>query len=53
MSDVPPGETWGGYPARGHREWLRAQAAMYQLPDLLRPLQSLIEERTRRGQNND
>lgn len=53
MSDVPPGETWGGYPARGHREWLRAQAALYRMPDLLRSLQSLIEEQTRRGQNND
>jgi UDP-3-O-[3-hydroxymyristoyl] glucosamine N-acyltransferase len=26
MSDVPPGETWGGFPARPIRQWLREAA---------------------------
>lgn len=38
ISDVPAGETWSGYPARPHREALRAQAALFKLPALLRKL---------------
>ena len=32
--DVPEGETVSGYPARPHREQLRAQALMARLPKL-------------------
>ena len=28
ISDVPAGETWGGYPARPAREWLKGMAAV-------------------------
>ena len=38
IGDVPPGETWSGYPARPHREALRAQAAARRLPALLKTL---------------
>lgn len=38
FGDVPPGETWSGYPARPHRESLRAQAAARRLPALLKML---------------
>ncbi|MCU0618750.1 MAG: UDP-3-O-(3-hydroxymyristoyl)glucosamine N-acyltransferase [Gemmatimonadaceae bacterium] len=38
ISDVPAGETWSGYPARPHREALRASAALFKLPGLLREL---------------
>ncbi len=38
FGDVPPGETWSGYPARPHRESLRAQAAARRLPALLKQL---------------
>ena len=31
MSNVPPGETWGGFPARPWREWLRGVAATERL----------------------
>ena len=31
MSNVPPGETWGGYPARPWREWLRGAGAVERL----------------------
>ena len=40
-ADVPPGETYSGYPARPHREALRVQAATFRLPDLLRRLKRL------------
>lgn len=41
FGDVPGGQTWSGYPARPHREALRAQAAMFKLPPLLRALERL------------
>src|ERR1700752_5184617 len=31
MSDVPPGEKWGGAPAQPAREWLKANAALRRL----------------------
>jgi len=46
--DVPAGETWGGYFARPHREWLRAEAAMYDLAPLVRELEALVH-RDRQG----
>lgn len=42
FGDVPPGETWSGYPARPHRESLRAQAALFRLAGLLKKLEALI-----------
>lgn len=43
ISDVPAGETWSGYPARPHKEALRATAAMFKLPDLLKRIEQLLE----------
>jgi UDP-3-O-[3-hydroxymyristoyl] glucosamine N-acyltransferase len=31
ISDVPAGETWSGYPARPHKDALRASAALFKL----------------------
>jgi UDP-3-O-[3-hydroxymyristoyl] glucosamine N-acyltransferase len=45
FGSVPAGETWSGYPARPHREALRAQAAMFKLPSLIRALERLVEKR--------
>jgi len=42
FGDIPAGETWSGYPARPHREALRAQAAMFRLPALMRGLERLL-----------
>lgn len=42
FGDVPPGETWSGYPARPHREALRAQAATFKLAGMLRRLEKLL-----------
>jgi UDP-3-O-[3-hydroxymyristoyl] glucosamine N-acyltransferase len=39
---VPAGETWSGYPARPHREALRAQAALLRLPALIRGIERLL-----------
>lgn len=41
ISDVPAGETYSGYPARPHREALRAQAGAFRLPELLRRLKKV------------
>ena len=43
FGDVPAGETWSGYPARPHRQSLRAQAAMLKLASLLKPLERLLD----------
>ncbi|HEY5441894.1 MAG TPA: UDP-3-O-(3-hydroxymyristoyl)glucosamine N-acyltransferase [Gemmatimonadaceae bacterium] len=42
FGDIPAGETWSGYPARPHREALRAQAALFRLPSLIRALERLV-----------
>ena len=49
FGDVPAGETWSGYPARPHREALRAQAAMFKLPSLIRALERAGRARARRA----
>ena len=43
ISDVPAGETWSGYPARPHKDALRATAALFRLPALLRRIEQLLE----------
>ena len=42
--DIPAGETWSGYPARPHRESLRASAALFKLAGMLRRLEKLLED---------
>ncbi|HET8656784.1 MAG TPA: UDP-3-O-(3-hydroxymyristoyl)glucosamine N-acyltransferase [Longimicrobiaceae bacterium] len=41
IGDVPAGETYSGYPARPHREALRAQGALFKLPELIRRVRAL------------
>jgi UDP-3-O-[3-hydroxymyristoyl] glucosamine N-acyltransferase len=41
FGDVPPGQVYSGYPARPHRESLRAQAALARLPRLMERLRAL------------
>ena len=45
FGDVPAEQTWSGYPARPHREALRAQAALFRLPSLLRRIERLLDGR--------
>jgi UDP-3-O-[3-hydroxymyristoyl] glucosamine N-acyltransferase len=47
FGDVPPGETWSGYPARPHREALRAQAVLFRLAPLMRQLEKLLNSAAR------
>ena len=44
-SRVPAGSVVGGYPARPHREFLRAQAALYRLAPLVDRLEAMARER--------
>lgn len=41
FGDVPAGETYSGYPARPHREAMKAQAALFRLPEALKKLRAL------------
>jgi UDP-3-O-[3-hydroxymyristoyl] glucosamine N-acyltransferase len=42
FGDIPAGETWSGYPARPHKDALRAQAALFKLSRIMRPLERLL-----------
>ena len=48
FGDVPAGESWSGYPARPHREALRASAALLKLPELLKRMEQLLGEKSSR-----
>ena len=47
FGDIPAGETWSGYPARPHKESLRAHAALFRLAPLLRRLEKLLDTNAR------
>ncbi len=44
FGDVPPGEVWSGYPARPHREAMRAQGQVFRLPELVKRVRRLEQE---------
>lgn len=41
FGDLPGGAVYSGYPARPHKEALRAQASLFRLPRLIRRIQAL------------
>ncbi len=43
FGDVPAGQTWSGYPARPHRQSLRASAALLRLADIIKKLERTAE----------
>jgi UDP-3-O-[3-hydroxymyristoyl] glucosamine N-acyltransferase len=43
FGDVPAGESWSGYPARPHRESLRATAALFKLTGMIKKLERLVD----------
>jgi UDP-3-O-[3-hydroxymyristoyl] glucosamine N-acyltransferase len=45
FGDVPAGESWSGYPARPHRESLRATGALFRISGMIRRLEELLRER--------
>ena len=49
FGSVPAGETWSGYPARPHRESMRAYAAMFKLGPLASRLERLLDGAPREG----
>jgi UDP-3-O-[3-hydroxymyristoyl] glucosamine N-acyltransferase len=40
-NDVPAGETYSGYPARPHRQWLREEGALRKLPEIVKRVREL------------
>jgi UDP-3-O-[3-hydroxymyristoyl] glucosamine N-acyltransferase len=52
IGNVPSGATVSGYPARPHREAMRAEAALRKLPELLRRVRALERERDRNEESN-
>jgi UDP-3-O-[3-hydroxymyristoyl] glucosamine N-acyltransferase len=49
FGDVPMGASFSGHPARPHRQFLRAQAAMYRLAPFVDELERLASEQTPRA----
>jgi UDP-3-O-[3-hydroxymyristoyl] glucosamine N-acyltransferase len=47
FGNIPAGETWSGYPARPHRESLRAQAALFRLAGLMKRLERMLGDEER------
>jgi len=45
ISEVPDGADVSGFPARPHREFLRAQAALYRLAPMVTELETLVKGR--------
>jgi UDP-3-O-[3-hydroxymyristoyl] glucosamine N-acyltransferase len=45
IADVPAGATMFGYPARAHRQFLRAQVAMYRLAKIVDELEELVQSK--------
>ena len=52
IGDVPPGATWGGYPARSHRDFLRGQATIHRLVPLVDDLERLLPGRSPSAKTN-
>jgi UDP-3-O-[3-hydroxymyristoyl] glucosamine N-acyltransferase len=46
ISPVPAGGDYSGFPARPHREFLRAQAALYRLSKITDELEALVQPRS-------
>lgn len=44
IGDVPAGAVYSGYPARPHKEAMRAQGALFKLPEILKRLRKLESE---------
>lgn len=44
ISDVPGGQTWGGFPARPHREQLRGYAALAKLPEWMKRVERTLRD---------
>ncbi|HEU5218412.1 MAG TPA: UDP-3-O-(3-hydroxymyristoyl)glucosamine N-acyltransferase [Gemmatimonadales bacterium] len=49
ISSIPDGTDVTGFPARPHREFLRAQAAMYRLAGMADQLEALVKSRSGNG----
>ncbi|MCX7780154.1 MAG: UDP-3-O-(3-hydroxymyristoyl)glucosamine N-acyltransferase [Negativicutes bacterium] len=41
ISDVPPGSFFAGFPARPHKEWLRGEASISRVPELMKKVREL------------
>jgi len=50
MGDVPPGESWSGYPARPHKQSMRATAAMFRLAPIIGALERLVGRKNGEGE---
>lgn len=50
FGDIPPGAAFSGHPARPHRQFLRAQAALYRVAPIISELERLVPGASRDAQ---
>jgi UDP-3-O-[3-hydroxymyristoyl] glucosamine N-acyltransferase len=44
FGDIPGGASFSGHPARPHRQFLRAQAALYRVAPIITQLERLVAQ---------
>jgi UDP-3-O-[3-hydroxymyristoyl] glucosamine N-acyltransferase len=49
FGDIPAGASFSGHPARPHRQFLRAQAALYRVAPIISELERLVPKASRDG----
>ena len=49
FGDIPAGASFSGHPARPHRQFLRAQAALYRVAPIISDLERLVPQTSRDG----
>lgn len=47
FGNVPAGEVWSGYPARPHRESLRAMGALFRIAGMMKRIERILEQEER------
>jgi UDP-3-O-[3-hydroxymyristoyl] glucosamine N-acyltransferase len=49
IGDVPAGETWGGFPARPHKQSMRGYGALLKLPEFMKRVERFMKDREEPG----
>jgi len=45
FGDIPGGAAFSGHPARPHRQFLRAQAALYRIAPIISDIERMVQAR--------
>lgn len=51
ISNIPSDSFYAGFPARPHREWIKAEASLYKVTDLIKRVRALEKQLTEKESN--